>query len=141
MTPVYAFEGSCHCGVIGFTFSSHLSSESWRVHACQCSFCRRHGARTTSDPGGRVSFHIHDEAKLHRYRFGLQTADFLVCRWCGVYIGAVLSSPRGQFATLNVNTILGASVGQAEPTTYDGETSQQRQARRERQWTPVGAAS
>ena len=77
---------------------------------------------------------------MHRYRFGLQTADFLVCRMCGVYLAAVIASPRGRFATLNVNTMSGVSIGHAEPTSYDGETSEQRQGRRARQWTPVVAA-
>jgi len=140
MTPVRRFEGSCHCGAIGFTFGSRSNPESWRIRACQCSFCRRHGARTTADPEGHVSFHIGDETKLHRYRFGLQTADFLVCRVCGVYLAAVIASPRGRFATLNVNTIDGVSTGHAKPTSYDGETSEQRQRRRTRQWTPVDAA-
>src|SRR4029077_2060580 len=77
----------------------------WQIRACQCRFCRRHAARTTSDPAGRVSFRIREEAALARYRFGLRTADFLVCRNCGVYVGAVLTSSRGQFATLNINAL------------------------------------
>ena len=67
--------------------------------------CRRHAARTTSDPAGRVFFRIREETALVRYRFGLRTADFLVCRNCGVLLGAVLTSPRGQFATLNVRAL------------------------------------
>ena len=78
---------------------------------------------------------------MQRYRFALRTADFLVCRTCGVYLAAVLTSPRGQFATLYVNTIRGAFVVEAEPTSYDGESSEQRLARRERQWTPVVEAA
>ena len=77
-----------------------------------------------------------------RYRFGRRTADFLVCRNCGVYLGAVVTSPRGQFATLNINTL-------SEPlefenvvaVSYDHESAEERQQRREQRWTPViGAA-
>lgn len=101
-------------------------------------FCRMHGARTTSDPEGRVSFRVSDERQLQRYRFALRTADFSVCRTCGVYVAAVLTSPSGEFATVNVNTIRGAlTVADAEPTTYDGESPEQRKMRREDQWTPV----
>lgn len=97
-----------------------------------------HGARTTSDPEGRVSFRVSDERQLQRYRLALRTADFLVCRTCGVYVAAVLTSPSGEFATVNVNTIRGAlTVADAEPTTYDGESPEQRKMRREDQWTPV----
>ena len=135
------FAGSCHCGAIRFTFSSRLGPESWRIRACQCRFCRPHHARTTSDPEGQVSFQIDDDAKLQRYRFALQTADFLVCRVCGVYVAAVVASPLGRFATLNVNTIDGVSTADAAPTSYDGETPDQRQERRMRQWTPVIAGT
>jgi hypothetical protein len=97
-----------------------------------------HGARTTSDPEGRVSFRVRDESQLQRYRFALRTADFLVCRTCGVYVAAVLTSPTGEFATVNVNAIRGVLiVADADPTTYDGESPEQRKARREDQWTPV----
>src|SRR2546422_3634073 len=44
-----------------------------------CSFCRKHGARTTSDPSGRVVITVRHPGQLLRYRFGLETADFLVC--------------------------------------------------------------
>jgi hypothetical protein len=137
-TSAQAFEGSCHCGAIGFTFRTLSRPNTWRVRACQCRFCRSHGARTTSDPSGSVSFRISDHNQLQRYRFALGTADFLLCRTCGVYIAAVLTSPRGQFTTININTMTGVSnVADAAPTSYDGESSEQRQQRRERQWTPV----
>jgi diamine N-acetyltransferase len=137
-TSAQVFEGSCHCGAIGFTFRTLSSPDSWRVRACQCRFCRRHGARTTADPNGNVSFRVSDDSQVQRYRFALGTADFLLCRECGVYIAAVLTSPRGQFSTVNVNTISGLrNVADAAATSYDGESSDQRQQRRQCQWTPV----
>src|SRR5437764_12445531 len=99
------FDGSCHCGAIAFTFETSRSPAVWQIRACQCGFCRRHAALTTSDPEGRVAFRIGKEDTLVRYRFGLRTADFLLCRNCGVYLGAVLTSSRGQFATFNINTL------------------------------------
>jgi hypothetical protein len=135
------FEGSCHCGAIGFTLRTAQPPELWAVRACQCSFCRSHGARTFADPGGSVSFAVAASSRLNRYRFGLKTADFLVCGACGVYVASVLTSPRGQFATLNINTILEPLAAQdAEPVSYEGESIEQRQARRERRWTPVTQA-
>jgi hypothetical protein len=101
----YLFEGRCHCGALGFTFRASQPPESWTVRAGQCSFCRGHGARTTSDADGSMSFKIADASRLKKYRFGTRTTDFLTCSACGVYIAAVLTSPRGQFATLNVNVI------------------------------------
>ena len=135
-----SYEGRCHCGAVRFTYTTAKSPAAWPVRACQCSFCRAHGARTTADPQGSVSFSVADPAKLRRYRFGTAQADFFVCAECGVYMAAVLTTPRGRFATLNVNTIGGVSdVPPAEPVTYDAESSEQRIARREQRWTPVAA--
>src|SRR5215210_2892768 len=115
-----SYEGRCHCGSIGFVFRTSRAPEQWSVRSCQCSFCRTHGARTTSDPQGSVAFQIADASKLQRYRFGTCSTDFLVCRDCGVYLAALLTSSRGQFATLNINAIYTElDVPQAVPVWYD----------------------
>ena len=136
--PVSVFEGRCHCAAIGFELRTSQPPAQWAVRACQCSFCRSHGARTTSDPQGTVRFVIADHSKLNRYRFGLRSADFFVCRDCGVYVATVVTSARGQFATVNVNVLrppVGVSVATA--MSYEGETPEQKLARREQNWTPV----
>jgi hypothetical protein len=85
-----------------------------------------------------VSFRIDDESQLQRYRFGLRSADFLVCRTCGVYIASVMSSPLGRFATVNINALrLPIDVAEAVPMKYDDESLEQKQRRREERWTPV----
>ena len=135
------FEGSCHCGAIGFTLRTAQPPELWTVRACQCGFCRSHGARTFADPAASLAFAIADSSRLNRYRFGLKTADFLVCGACGVYVASVLTSPRGQFATVNVNTLAQTlALPAAQPVSYEGESIEERQARRERRWTPVEGA-
>ena len=140
-TSEYTIEGSCHCGAIGFTLRTPQPPRQWQVRACQCSFCRSHGARTFADPGGSVAFALTAASKLNRYRFGLQTADFLVCRTCGVYVASVLTSPRGQFATVNINTLREpVNTPDPQPVSYEGESIEQRQARRERRWMPVEGA-
>ena len=95
------YDGSCHCGALGWTFETAISPVAWTVRSCQCGFCKRHGARCTSDPKGAVTFRFDEPEQLFRYRFGLQTADFLLCRRCGIYLGAVIETPDGAFATLN----------------------------------------
>jgi hypothetical protein len=132
------FEGRCHCGAIGFEFRTSRTPAQWEVRACQCSFCRSHGARTTSDADGSILFRIPDPSRLNRYRFGTKSADFYLCRDCGAYVASVMDSPRGRFATLNVNVITPAvDVPAATPVTYDAETPAQKLARREKKWTPV----
>ena len=136
--PASVFEGRCHCGAIRFELRTSRAPAQWAVRACQCSFCRGHGARTTSDAEASVRFIIPDETRLNRYRFASKSADFYVCRECGTYVASVIDSPRGRFATLNVNVISPAvSVPAAAPVTYDDETPAQKLARREQKWTPV----
>jgi hypothetical protein len=82
-----------------------------------------------------------EASKLQRYRFGTRSTDFMVCTHCGVYLAALLTSSRGQFATLNINTIYTElDTPQAVPVWYDGEPLEERRSRREERWTPVTGA-
>jgi hypothetical protein len=134
-----AFEGACHCGAIGFTYRTLVRPDEWSVRACQCSFCRAHMAFTTSDPSGSLEFFEHSAGALNRYRFGQRTADFLVCRSCGVYLGAVISTARGRFGIVNAAVLRDAPVElpAAVAMNYGSETAEERIARREQRWTPV----
>ena len=134
----HRYEGACHCGVVRFAFTTAIPPSQWRIRACQCSFCRAHGARTISDPEGNIRFTILDTDALVEYRFGLRTAAFLVCGRCGIYIAAVIATLRGRFATINANALTNRpEIEDARSVSYDGETAEQRLARRERSWTPV----
>ena len=137
--PTTLLRGRCHCGNIEVTFESNLALDRLPVRACTCSFCTAHGARNTSDPNGRVALLVHDASELTRYRFGLKTADFLVCRKCGVYIGAVLADGEARYASINLNTIAAPDdfAAKATPVSYDHETEADRRSRRKRAWTPV----
>lgn len=68
------------------------------------------------------------------------TADFLLCRNCGVYIGAAIETDRGKFGIVNVHTLVDkpAAVAAVAPISYDGEDVAGRVSRREERWTPVG---
>lgn len=134
-----SYEGSCHCGSLEFTYESHLSPKNWSVRACQCAFCRGHGALCTSDPKGVVRFRYVQPDRLRRYRFALRTADFLICRECGIYLGAVMMTGAGAVATVNINTLQerprGMAAGRA--VNYRGESLEERRSRRQQKWTPV----
>jgi hypothetical protein len=88
MAGMMAFGGGCHCGALTVTFESSRPAASIERRACQCSFCRSHSALTVSDADGALRIDA-DPAALVRYRFGLKTADFLICARCGVYVGAI----------------------------------------------------
>jgi hypothetical protein len=133
------FEGGCHCGALGFCFQTALAVTQWSVRACSCRFCRAHGALTTSDPSGRLAFHVKQGEALQRYRFGLMTADFLVCRGCGIYLGAQLETARGAFGIINTLALMPLPEGLpvAAVADYGSESSSDRVARREQRWTPL----
>lgn len=129
--------GGCHCGDLRYALETELALAALPLRACQCTFCRRHGALSTSDPGGRVRFTF--AAEPLRYRFGLKTADFLICARCGNYVGATIAEGSRRWAILNANTLedVAQLTQAATPMDYDGEDVAQRAARRQARWTPV----
>jgi hypothetical protein len=129
--------GHCHCDQITFEFTSSIPPEQLQVRACQCSFCRQHGARTVSDPAGAVRIVLKNIEGVSYYQFGQQTAEFLVCSRCGVYVAARLRDNERVFAVVNANTLDVPLEQKAEPVDYEGETIEQRVQRRRSRWTPA----
>ncbi|HZF30577.1 MAG TPA: hypothetical protein VE907_15785 [Gammaproteobacteria bacterium] len=92
-----------------------------------------------SDPAGSLRFVEHVPRTLHAYRFGHKTADFLICRNCGSYIGARMQSGDRGFGIINVRVLnaLAARLPEPAPMDYDNEGTAERLARRESRWTPI----
>ena len=134
------YEGSCHCGAIGYSYQTAIAPRNWSIRACQCSFCLAHDALSTSDSNGLIDFQAHHPEALQKYRFGLLTADFLLCRTCGVYIGAAIETEHGSFGIINVHTLVEIPADMAEdaPISYDSEDVGGRVSRRAKRWTPLG---
>ncbi|MBN9513964.1 MAG: hypothetical protein J0H97_11220 [Alphaproteobacteria bacterium] len=109
-----------------------------RIGRCACSFCRRHGARTTGDPAGAVEFQAAPGA-LSRYRFGLGITDYLLCARCGAYVGAAMPDGDKAIGIVNVNSLdIRDTFDPAPPLHhYDGEEEDRRRARRRKFWMPV----
>jgi len=133
------FHGGCHCGNLRLEVRLSLAPETMQVRACQCTFCRMHGAHSISDPKGFARIAAARPADVSRYRFGLKTADFIICAKCGVYIGAVCETPSGLKAVINVNVLKDRARFTAMPQAFDyeGEDAGARLARREARWMPV----
>ncbi|TJV24148.1 MAG: aldehyde-activating protein [Mesorhizobium sp.] len=137
--------GGCHCGNIRLEFSTELEPPQTEVRACQCSFCVRHGSRAVADPNGRLVISVKDETQLRRYQFGLRTADYLICRRCGVYVAAIardddaIARDDDARAIVIINALNDRERFNQEPVRvdFDTENRAQRQARRRTHWTPV----
>jgi hypothetical protein len=128
--------GSCHCGAVEVTFRATRPIGELALRRCDCSFCRRHGARTVADPAGEVVIRAKAGA-LHRYRFGLRVTDMLLCAECGIYIAAMILHEGRPLATLNVNVLDARDSLDPKPplVSYGGETAEERTARRLKNWT------
>lgn len=136
----HLFKGGCHCGNVQISFASEQSPEEITVRACTCSFCTRHGARTVTDRNGQVHILVRAPAELSRYQFALKTAEFLVCKTCGVYLAAVLTTEEGRsYATVNINALDARQRFTQLPVevNYEGEAAERRIARRKENWTPA----
>jgi hypothetical protein len=135
--------GGCHCGTIRIAYRSELPAAAHTLRECQCSFCRKHRSLAVSDPDGSAEIAIAEEAKVSRYRFGLGTADFLICRDCGVYVAAVMSEGDKAWSVIVVSALDDAAdfTGPVAAVVFDGEGTGDRVARRRAKWTPTTLAN
>jgi len=130
--------GGCHCGNIRFRLRLDPAPARLAARACGCTFCRKHGGLWTSSPQASLRLRVQDEALLHRYRFGTRTAEFLVCRVCGI-VPAVTSEIAGRlYAVVSVHACddLDPAWIDHAPASFDGEGEGERLARRARNWIP-----
>jgi len=131
----------CHCGALSARYDTALPTARWLVRACQCSFCRAHAALSVSDPAGRLEFTALQAGHLQRYRFASGQTEFLLCRACGVYVGARLLDEA--FGILNARALatLPADLPAAQPMSYAGESVMDKKVRRQARWTPLSPTS
>ena len=131
--------GGCHCGNLRLTLRLSQAPADTRVRACGCSFCRAHNTRTTSDPNGSVDIDAADWSLVEPYRFGTRTAEFLICKRCGVYIGAIGETSAGTRAVINTNCLdnRAAFTQRIDPVDHDGEATGDWLARRAANWMPA----
>src|SRR5215467_5550919 len=133
------YGGGCHCGNLRIEFETAISPAEIELRACQCTFCRKHGSRAVTDPGGHLAIRAAHENHLGRYAFGLRTAEYLICKTCGVYVAAVTigeSEPRG-IAIVNCLDDRRHFTSPPIAVDYDAESYDERVERRRRRWTPV----
>lgn len=130
-------DGGCHCSAIRWRLVAPGGTGALPVRVCQCSFCRKHGARYTSNPRATLTLHAPDDNLVQRYRFGHGTADFILCHQCGALVAAVMDGlGRTGRAVLNINTADRPQTFPAPPRAmdFDSESREERLARRGESW-------
>lgn len=128
--------GACHCGNISFRLDWTPAPAEIRARECSCTFCRKHGGVWTSFPKGKLRVKIADAALVNAYEFGTRTAQFHVCRRCGV-VPLVTSRIDGRlYAVVSVHAFedVDSALIQVSPAVFDAETEATRLARRARGW-------
>jgi hypothetical protein len=138
MSRRHTYAGACHCRNLEVRLESDKTPLELGLRADGCSFCAKHHALYTSDPGGEMHLVVREPRLLERYRFGTKTADFLLCKACGVFVAAYM--PASSLAVVNVNALDARAAFLANPiqiADVDGESVEQRLARRTARWTPV----
>lgn len=97
--------GGCHCGAITVDFATSLVPADTAPRACDCSFCRAHGAAWISDPAGQLVVHVLRPDVLRRYRRGSEAAQFLLCSDCGVLVAVVFEEGEQRHAAVNAGCL------------------------------------
>jgi hypothetical protein len=130
--------GGCRCGNLNLYLTLTKPVASYAARKCDCSFCTGRGSAHVSDPQGRVDVHVRDPAQLLLHRFGTGTCDFLICKKCDGYLGAMGDFAAGKKAVVNIRCLDDPDVFETVgPTTFEGESLDARLARRDRNWTPA----
>ena len=128
--------GKCHCGNISFALSWEPDPTEIPARACGCSFCSKHGGVWTSNPHGALKVKVLDPARVTRYQFGTRTAEFHICTGCGVVPLVTSRIDDHLYAVVSVNAFEGVepSLLRRSPANFDGEGTDDRLARRKRNW-------
>jgi hypothetical protein len=128
--------GSCHCGNVTFELGWEPDPVEIPARACGCTFCIKHGGVWTSNRRSSLRVDVRDPAQISTYNFGTRTADFHVCRTCGV-VPVVTSRIEGRlYAVVNVNAFNDVDRARVKitPASFEGEQADARLERRKRGW-------
>lgn len=109
-----SLSGGCHCGNIHIDISLPKSSSEYSPRACDCDFCRKHGASYVSDPMGTLRMTVRAQSDLGRYKQGSGVSDCLICRNCGVLIGYSYQEAGQTWIVVNSRALEGDTAFGAE---------------------------
>jgi hypothetical protein len=98
---MHIISGGCHCGRIEFSAELSRVPGSYNPRACDCDFCRKHGAAYISDPSGHLRIKINSESDVRRYRQGSGAAECLLCVNCGVLVTVLYRTGQVTYGAVN----------------------------------------
>ncbi len=126
--------GGCHCGTMSYDLEWPDEAGPKAARICTCAFCTRHNIRYISHPDAVLALRIRNADDVNRYRFATATAQFLICRECGVMPVIIGHQDGALQAVVNANTLEDFEMPEAAPISYDGESLNERLKRRKKNW-------
>lgn len=102
---LHAVKGGCYCGNILLELELSRDPGHYHPRACDCGFCRKHGAAYLSDAEGSLRIRIDDATHSVAYRQGNELAEMLLCTRCGVLVGALYRCDERVYAAVNAKVI------------------------------------
>jgi mannose-6-phosphate isomerase-like protein (cupin superfamily) len=97
--------GGCHCGLLRLEFLASAVPAQLVPRACDCTFCRAHGASWVSDPAGALAITEARAGALREYRQGSGAARFLLCGECGVLVAVAYRHAGGLHGAVNAGCL------------------------------------
>jgi hypothetical protein len=132
---VPTLRGRCHCGKVEVAFATQRDPSTLHPRACDCSFCRKHGAAWISDAQGELLVTASANADLREYLQGSGNAHFLLCGECGVLVAVVFPDGNGLLGAMNAGCLDEATpLGDATPVSPQTLTADDRMARWRKLW-------
>ena len=106
---MHVLGGGCHCGNIRLKLQLPREPGAYAPRACDCGFCHKHGAAYVSDPHAVLTLWIRDERSAAGYAQGSGQAEMLLCRECGVLVGALHRAQGRIYGVVNTRAIDGGT--------------------------------
>jgi len=107
MDGATVLRGSCHCGCLRIAVATRQVPAAIVPRACDCAFCRKHGAAWISDPAGQLRVTAGEAGTLREYEQGSNAARFLLCARCGVLVAAIFRHASGIRGVANAGCLDG----------------------------------
>jgi hypothetical protein len=137
MQEPVTIRGGCHCKRARVEFTTHQEPAATNPRACDCSFCKKHGAAYVSDPAGRLRIIVGDPSALRSYRQGSGTAEFRLCSGCGVLVAVTFEHAGRLYGAVNAACLdEDSGLGGRIPASPQGLSPEQKVARWLRVWVP-----
>lgn len=110
------YNGSCHCGSIGFEVEGELEG----ALSCNCSMCGRRGSLLWFVPRDKLNL-LTLEEDVSTYTFNKREIKHRFCPKCGIHTYGEGTDPSGQqIAAVNIRCLKGIDLDAVPVEAFDG---------------------